>query len=174
METLMNDITVGLHRIRRAYEVALTNDVALYLVTDEVTVHYGEAVAKAFNSSIKDFDVKCVFVCAAESINDYGLKVSLTQEDVPEFNQLFGKYESLDTVVKRADAAIRIKKDIPLRLDSSGQALLKSGYERLGSNPLIVQQVMYTAQAIAALDNSKLIQAAHLAEAMQYYMNKIN
>ena len=54
------------------------------------------------------------------------------------------------------------------QLDSAGQALIKAAMRQLGLSARAYHRVLKLARTIADLDRADGIQAAHLAEALQY------
>jgi len=53
-------------------------------------------------------------------------------------------------------------------LDAQGQALMKSAFDRMGLTARSYDRLLRVARTIADLEDSKSIEAAHLAEAIQY------
>jgi magnesium chelatase family protein len=79
-----------------------------------------------------------------------------------------GQCEPLSRVLSRVEAAREARGAIPLDLDPAGTQLLRVAVDRLGFSLNQRDRVMKVAQTIAALSNSNVIRAAHLAEAIQY------
>ena len=53
-------------------------------------------------------------------------------------------------------------------LDQAGQAVMKGAYTHMGLTARSYDRILRVARTIADLDGAQAIQAAHLAEAIQY------
>ncbi len=139
--------------LSRAYEVALLGNFSIKIVFDKEYI-------QGFDDyeNIKSF-YKDVLFC-----KDGDLTVEIYK---PDYTQDRINYETLEDIVDRVNKA----KNNPLPSDFKNDAcnaLLKTATERLGFSYSKKEKVIEIAKIIAQLDNSKLIETQHVAEAIQY------
>ena len=139
--------------LSRAYEIALLGNFRVKIVFD-----------KEYKQGFEDYEnikafYKDVLFCKDGDITVEIYKPNYTQDKI--------NYETLDDILGRVNRA----KNNSLPTDFKNDAcntLLKTATERLGFSYSKKEKVIEIAKIIAQLDNSKFIEAQHLAEAIQY------
>jgi len=117
---------------------------------------------KLYNSFYVSLDYVNSEIDESMFVNEHG-----TPEDCPiNFYRLFNKQEIAEIINER------IAKVVPFNYDSitddSSKALLKAASEKLNLNKDQIQAIIDLSCVIASMENSKEIQAQHIAEAIQY------
>ncbi len=139
--------------LSRAYEIALLGKFSIKIVFDKEYI-------QGFDDyeSIKSF-YKDVLFC-----KDGDITVGIYK---PDYSQNRIKYETLEDIFGRVNQAKN--NSLPTDfINDSCNALLKTATERLGFSFSKREKVIEIAKIIAQLDNSKVIEAQHMAEAIQY------
>lgn len=139
--------------LSRAYEIALLGNYSIKIVFDKEYIQ-GFDDYKNIKSFYKD-----VLFC-----KDGDMTVKIYK---PDYSQNRINYETLEDIFGRVNQAK--KNSLPTDFkDDSCNALLKTATERLGFSFSKKEKVIEIAKIIAQLDNSKVIEAQHIVEAIQY------
>jgi predicted ATPase with chaperone activity len=88
----------------------------------------------------------------------------------PTYQQLTRKYETSEAVFKRIDEVKNFNTENKnnTQLDSSCEGLLRNSFEKLNLPIGRYFTLIKVARTIASMEKSKKIEAAHIAEAIQY------
>jgi hypothetical protein len=139
--------------LSRAYEIALLGKFSIKIVFDKEYI-------QGFDDyeSIKSF-YKDVLFC-----KDGDMTVSIHK---PDYTQNRINYETLEDILVRVNSAKGNSLPTDFKSDACN-TLLKTATDRLGFSHSKKEKVIEIAKIIAQLDNSKLIDVQHVAEAIQY------
>jgi len=154
----------------RAMEVALTAglDIHLKQSPDYITPKRDiEAIKQWYKSNNRcHFGEDCPGGYV-DDLPDGCLVVELPQVD---FRSLWLDFELYDKMVKRVANARVLIDEVSDELDEGSIILLKNYYDRVNPGFKVMDTIVRSSRAIAALDGSKAIRTEHLAEAIQYQM----
>jgi len=154
----LTDLLAGQENFKRAIEIALAGSHSL----------------SVYENNIYDANTLAEFVCEKTGLhlNANGLMADIVIELSPvHFDQLMlPSGESYEAIIARARQG-QERKGVDTDTNKSAEALLKHGFDRGMLKVTDINIIISVAGTIAKLDNSTIVRADHIAEAMQYRMN---
>ena len=187
----------GNEYLKRAIEVSLTGQHTITVIGNvDNGKDYIETIYKSrdiedriFNENLLIFIEPCLCGnfgdpfrscdCPTEKIIEHRLTDTYRQAmrssilvklDTPLFKDFTNGQEHFSIVVKSIEKSIKNFGDNVFKniTDFSAMELLETAYKRIGFTMCQVERIKHVARTIAIMDNSEVVQAHHMAEAIQY------
>ena len=139
----------------RAIEIAKTGNYS-------ISVYFDQEYKNGFDDykSIKDFCKGWFDNFVAEG----DIKIEIAK---PPYYESQSKFETLDFISKRIERSLQFEKP-EIILCNSSEILLKTATKRLNLSLSQVEKIKEISATIAQMDLSKIVQAQHTAESIQY------
>lgn len=179
----LTDKLVGQENVKRALEITLAGDHNLTLVNSEgdgavsltqmeeyesFLIQKNREFINYFNAQDSEMDVLRICDSSFKAMKSTHIFVEIA---APSFAELTSKrrQEPYEDIFERAMKARSNREAInKTKLNESCMTIFKVAYERLNMEPYEINIILSVAQTIAALDRAKIIEAQHIAEAIQY------